>query len=282
MPGWRAIAAPVNARAPAPLTLRAQTIPARSYFPAHSHEWAQLAYAISGALAVGTPGRSYVISPEQAVWLPSGTVHRTGSLLGAEFRSLWIARDAAVDLPSAPAVFSVSPLLQALIAEVAAIENARASGDTGEDGDDAAYAGRVAGLLFDQLRRARAVSAALPWPRGDALARLCETLYADPADARSAEAWARDLGMSARTLTRRFEAEVGMSLRSWRRRMRLFKAVELLGGGLDVTRVALDLGYGSPSAFIHAFRTAMGTSPHAYRRGAMAPSLRAGGDLTRA
>jgi AraC-like DNA-binding protein len=73
--------------------------------------------------------------------------------------------------------------------------------------------------------------------------------------------------MSERTLTRRFEAELGMSLRSWRRRLRLFKAVELMGGGLDVTRTALELGYGSTSAFVYAFRTETGCSPQAYMRG---------------
>lgn len=114
----------------------------------------------------------------------------------------------------------------------------------------------------------------MPWPRGDNLIRLCEALYNDPADTRSAQDWARDLGMSARTLTRRFEAEVGMSLRSWRRRMRIFKAVELLGGGTDVTRTALALGYGSTSAFIYAFRTSMGVSPQAYMRGAMPKLVR--------
>ena len=68
----------------------------------------------------------------------------------------------------------------------------------------------------------------------------------------------------------RFEAEAGTSLRSWRRRVRLFKAVEMLGGGMDVTRAALELGYGSPSAFAYAFRLGMGVSPQAYMRGARA------------
>jgi len=45
-----------------------------------------------------------------------------------------------------------------------------------------------------------------------------------------------ELGMSERTPARRFEAELGMSFRDWRRRLRLFNAIELLGGGLDVTR----------------------------------------------
>ena len=37
-------------------------------------------------LTVAVEGRSFVISPEQAVWLPTGLRHRVGSLLGAEFR----------------------------------------------------------------------------------------------------------------------------------------------------------------------------------------------------
>jgi AraC-like DNA-binding protein len=73
--------------------------------------------------------------------------------------------------------------------------------------------------------------------------------------------------MSERTLARRFEAEVGMSLRTWRRRLRLFKSIELMGSGLDVTSTALELGYDSTSAFLYAFRTEMGCSPQAYMRG---------------
>jgi AraC-like DNA-binding protein len=46
----------------------------------------------------------------------------------------------------------------------------------------------------------------------------------------------------------------------------LDKAVEMLGGGGSVTETALDLGYGSPSAFIYAFRQEMGMSPQAYCR----------------
>ena len=73
--------------------------------------------------------------------------------------------------------------------------------------------------------------------------------------------------MSERTLARRFEAELGMSLRTWRRRLRLFKAIELLGGGMGVTQAAMELSYGSTSALVYAFRSEMGSSPQAYMRG---------------
>ncbi len=154
-------------------------------------------------------------------------------------------------------VFGVTSLLQALIVEAAAIE-----GEAGDDG----YKDRVTALILDQLRRARSLPGALPWPREGPLLSICEAVYADPSDPRGADEWGQQLAVSGRTLARRFDAELGMSFRSWRRLLRLFKAVELLGGGLDVTRTALELGYGSTSAFIYAFRTQMGCSPQAYMR----------------
>ncbi|WP_296739810.1 AraC family transcriptional regulator, partial [Mesorhizobium sp.] len=187
----------------------------------------------------------------------SGVHHRVGSLLGAEFRSLWIAVDAGQNLPCASTVLAVSSLLKELIVEAATIEGSR-------DGDG--YPDRVATLILDQLRRAPSLIAGLPWPRGGRLLRLCEVLYVDPADARSSDDWAKTLGMSSRTLTRQFEAEMGSSLRSWRRRLRLLRAIELLSSGTGVTETAMRLGYGSASAFVFAFRSEMGSSPHVYMR----------------
>lgn len=132
--------------------------------------------------------------------------------------------------------------------------------------DDQGYTGRVVQLIFDQLSRATHLSVTLPWPHSQTLISLCATLYTNPADTRSPEDWGRHLGMSTRTLSRRFEAELGMSLRSWRRKMRIFKSIELLGGDMDVTRTAFELGYSSSAAFIYAFRSEMGTSPQAYIR----------------
>jgi AraC-like DNA-binding protein len=255
---WETIEAPPGLPPPKPMTMRAQSIPARHQFPEHVHDWNQVVYAISGVLTVAVEGRSFVISPEQAMWVPTSLQHRVGTLLGAEFRSLWLSDEAGAGLPVTPTVFGVSPLLQALIIEAVQIE-----GQADPDG----YAGRVTGLIIDQLRRAQPLPAALPWPRAGALMTLCEALYANPADARGPEEWGQELGMSGRTLARRFEAELGMSLRTWRRHLRLFKAIELLGGGMGVTQTAMELGYGSTSAFVFAFRSEMGNSPQAYMRG---------------
>jgi AraC-like DNA-binding protein len=255
---WKPLPLPKGLGKPRPLIVRIESIPARHYFPQHAHKWHQLVYAISGVLTVTTDGNCTVISPEHAVWLPTGQSHRVGSLLGAEFRSLWLDAKVAADVAATCTVFSVSPLLRALIVEAADIQ-----GLPNRDG----YADRVAKLIIDQLHRAETLPAALPWPHSAGpVMTLCEALYSDPADTRGPEEWAAALSVSARTLTRRFNDEVGLSLSGWRRRLRMFKAIEMLGGGCSVTQTAFDLGYGSSSAFIFAFRQEMGRSPLAYYR----------------
>ena len=164
--------APSRVLPPHPMTVRAQSIPARQSFQEHAHAWHQMVYAISGVLTVAVEGQSLVISPEQAVWLPTGLRHRVGSLFGVEFRSLWIADEAGEGLPANPTVFGVSPLLWALIVEAAEIDGHK---------DDGGYTGRVTELILDQSRRAPPLARALPWPRNESLRTLCEALYADPA-----------------------------------------------------------------------------------------------------
>jgi AraC-like DNA-binding protein len=242
---------------PQPLIVRVETIPPRHRFADHAHPWNQLVYAISGVLTVAIEGSCFVIPSEQAAWVPTGTRHRVGSLFGAEFRSLWLDDAICAGIATNCVVFSVSSLLRALIIEAAALQ---------DEPDDVDYAGRVVQLIVDQLHRAHPLPAALPWPRQGPLTALCESLYADPADPRGPEQWSAALGMSLRTLTRRFNDEVGMPLNQWRRRLRLIKAVEMLGSRCSVTQTALDLGYGSSSAFIYAFRQEMGMSPQAYCR----------------
>jgi AraC-like DNA-binding protein len=253
---WQELTPP-DLGAPRPLIVRVESIPARHSFADHAHPWNQLVYAISGVLTVTIEGSCFVIPSEQAAWVPMRTRHRVGSLLGAEFRSLWIDDEICSGIATNCVVFSVSPLLRALIIEAAKLQDER---------DEDGYASRVIHLIVDQLCRAQPLPAALPWPRQGSVMTLCEALYAEPADQRGPEQWATSLGLSARTLARRFNDEVGMPLSQWRRRLRLIKAVEMLGGGSSVTQAALDLGYGSPSAFIYAFRQEMGMSPQAYCR----------------
>jgi AraC-like DNA-binding protein len=249
---WQELEVPAET-GPDPLSVRAQRIPAHSCFPVHTHSWGQLVYAIDGVLNVAVEGRCFVVPPDQAVWVPSSVLHSVGSLHGAQYRSLYL-----VDRPenvrlSGVTVLGVSPLLRELVIEAAMIAERNELGSP--------YGVYLVDLIVDTIGRLEPLPFSLPWPRSKSLSMLCEALYADPSNTRRQADWARSLGMSDRTLARRFETELGMSLRTWHRHMRLLKAIELLGSGENVTNTALALGYNSTSAFTYMFRRGTGQSP---------------------
>ncbi len=248
-----------------PVVIRSQTLPARHIFPPHRHAWNQVVYATSGTLVVTVEDRWYVITPEQAIWVPTSVDHTTGALDGAAFRNLYVADGSDLGMPDRCTVFTVTPFLRALIVELTAMA---------ERTEEPAYADRVEALILDNLRRLKPLAFDLPWPRSPGLRRVCEALYEAPDDPRTAAEWGREIGVSARTLARRFEDETGLSPRLWRHRLRLFRALEWLGAGRGVTQVALDLGYASPSAFTYMFRAELGCPPSQWLRrcGAERPS----------
>jgi AraC-like DNA-binding protein len=253
---WIPVEVPEMDSLPGAVYPRMQPLPHRHAFPKHTHPWHQLIYATSGTMLVEGDDFRSVITPEQAIWVPRGVLHDTRALSDAAFRNLYVADLPGLDMPGTCALLAVSPLLRALIIELADLE-----------GGDPAYAERIGDLILAHLPRLRRWDLNLPWPRDPSLTRICEALYAEPDDDRGMAHWSAMAGCSPRTLTRRFEGELGMTLRDWRRRVRLFRAVEWLGTGRPVTQVALDLGYSSPSAFSHMFRMEMGVSPTDWRTG---------------
>jgi AraC-like DNA-binding protein len=124
--------------------------------------------------------------------------------------------------------------------------------------------GRVMALILDEIRTFRALPLHLPMPDHPRLASLCNQIREDPGSARTLDEWARHSGSSIRNLARQFATHTGMSFRVWRQQARLHSALGRLAAGAPVTRVALELGYTSPSAFTSMFRKALGATPRDY------------------
>ena len=84
---------------------------------------------------------------------------------------------------------------------------------------------------------------------------------------RSIASVAAGLGLSARQLERRFQADVGLTPREFRHRLRLTRAAWLLSNTtLSVTQVALDCGFGDGAHFSRTFCAHYGQRPLAMRR----------------
>ncbi|MFC0336866.1 AraC-type DNA-binding protein [Kushneria avicenniae] len=93
----------------------------------------------------------------------------------------------------------------------------------------------------------------------------------------SMTALAREVHMSVSTLHHHFRAVTAMSPLQFQKRVRLEEARRLLlGGGLDITAIAGQVGYESPSQFSREYRRLFGDSPRADRRRWLEQGMSAG------
>ena len=84
---------------------------------------------------------------------------------------------------------------------------------------------------------------------------------------------AAHVGISERHLTHCFRQETGLTPITYLNRYRIRQARSLLEqGGMNVTEVALAVGFSDSSYFARVFREEVGVSPHAYQRGERPPA----------
>lgn len=235
--------------------------PGGVHFPEHRHYRAQLVFAREGVVTVTTAAGAWVVPPQQAVWVPAQVYHDVRSAAAVSMRSLYVHPDATAGLPAVCCVMAVEPFLRELIVKVAHL---------GERGDCGESYARLVQVVLDELRHLKPSPLHLPLPRDARLRVITATLLAEPGDNRDLAAWGRHAGASGRTLARLFRRETGMTFAGWRRRLRLMAALSRLGAGESVTRVAYDLGYHSPSAFVAMFRRTLGMPPGRYLKGSHA------------
>ena len=89
---------------------------------------------------------------------------------------------------------------------------------------------------------------------------MAALVMSDPSDTLTLAALAATFAISARTLSRHFLSDTGVTLGQWRRQFRLTHAITLVAAGRPVKDVALEVGYENPSAFVAAFKRALGTT----------------------
>lgn len=254
---WTKLYTPEMGGLPFSVYLRSQNIKAREVFDYHVHPWNQFTYATEGTLIVDIQNRRHIITPEQAIWIPEGTRHASGALMNTALRTLYVKDPPQLMMPDEITVYAMNPLLKALILEMERMDLVD---------EPTAYIEKVNELVIEQLHRLEKLNLHLPWPQSPLLLKICEAIYEQPGDEKTIEEWGSELGASARTITRYFEREVGMTMREWRRRVRLFRSIEWLENGMPVTAVALNLGYASTSAFTYMFRELTGASPTEWKK----------------
>ncbi|MGW3623068.1 GlxA family transcriptional regulator [Streptomyces sp. NPDC000880] len=99
-----------------------------------------------------------------------------------------------------------------------------------------------------------------------AVRRVMDTVGADPAAPHSLESLAREVGVSARHLSRLFRSETGTTPGQYLESVRLEAAQALLEASNDsVDTVAQESGFGSSETMRRIFQHTLGVAPTAYR-----------------
>ena len=169
-------------------------------------------------------------------------------------RTLYL-RPGLIDLGAGCGVLYVGPLLRELIFEIVRVVRLRT-----RDRVECA----LGAVLIAELERASPVPTLVALPTDGRALAVAQTVIANPALALSLSSMCTAAGVSVRTLERVFRRELGIDFESWRRQVRLMKAIELLVSGRSVKEAAFSVGYQQPSAFVALFRRTFGTTPKAW------------------
>lgn len=222
-------------------------------------EWGQLLFAARGMLTVHTDAGLWVVPAHQAVWVPAGVRHGVEVAGGVAMRALYLSGALGdslhARLPGTCRVVEISPLLREVLRRSMRLRTL----------DRRIPAERhLLDVLLDELTLLPLLPLDLPMPRDARAARAAALIRAEPAARHTLAEVARGSAASARTLERLFRAETGLPFGLWRQRARLLRALQLLAEGDTVTGAANAVGYESTSAFVFAFRRALGTTPGRY------------------
>ena len=216
----------------------------------HAHAANQVVHARTGIMRVFTARGVWVVPPGRALWVPAKTEHSILCISAVSMRTVYLCGQ-HVAFSAECVVWNVSSLMRELIIRVAG-------------GDCRGQDEHLLALLVSEIDSIDTVPVHLPEPTDAKLKGMTDTWLAHPDDTRTLKNWAAHLGMSPRTLIRRFQKQTGLTFRQWRQQARLLAALERLAEGQAVTSVALEVGYESPSAFIAMFRESFGVTPGKY------------------
>ena len=238
-----------------PLAGMAKDFTAGSRIEPHCHPRAQLTWAAAGVMTVTAARGTWVVPPNRALWVPAETEHAIRMSGVVEMRAIYVDPIVAKTIATDCKIILVSPLLRALMLELAAAP---------VDYDETGRMGHIAALFLDEIRTLDAQPLHIPMPHDPRLRRVCEALLHNPGRRETLEEWSALAGASSRTLARLFERETGTRFIAWRHQVRLAQALVRLAQGEDIAAVARAVGFNSASAFSAMFCNALGKPPRDY------------------
>lgn len=229
--------------------------------PLQVHGRGHLVYAARGILTLHAEGGTWVVPAHRVAWTPATYPHRHRAHGETDMRILFLPPSLARRLPDHPVVLALSDLARAALLDLTGPRTYDVAPEELERGPLA----RIRRVLVDELHDADERPLYLPQPHDDRLQAVARILYEQPSDSSPLAELGRRVGASARTLSRLFHDELGLTFHEWRTHLRVYHALVLLGEGHDTTYVSHACGWANPSHFISTFAGIVGTTPGRYQ-----------------
>lgn len=224
----------------------------------HEHRRAQLLYAARGCMTVTLADRWLILPPTRCLWIPGGIRHRVQLHGQVAYRSIYLEPALAPNMSHECAILAANPLLAAVIERIAYWPLNQVI--------ECPSARDLVPVLVNELHMARLENTGLILPCDSRLALWLEDLDRHD-ELPGLSVLAQQLNLHAKTLTRIFQRETGLSYQQWSQQWRLMRAIALLAEMSSVSSVAQRLGFSSDSAFIAFFRQFTGTTPKRFMKG---------------
>jgi transcriptional regulator GlxA family with amidase domain len=105
----------------------------------------------------------------------------------------------------------------------------------------------LSALILDEVRSAQEQPYVVSLPTDKQLRKLCRSLLDNPGLDLTIDDWADEVGMSRRTMTRKFRLQTGMSFVEWRQRLRVSHVMRKRAEGMPLAIASVEAGYQSVS-----------------------------------
>ena len=244
---------------PQPVFYQLRSLPENTIYPPHKHQWGEFVYSFSGVLEMQAEGSEFRVPPSFGLWHPPESEHFGSNRQASIHCSLYIERELTVQrgMPERTCALMLNPMIRAMLDHLRL--NPPENSYSNEES-------KLLDVIVDQLSVAPSAGSYLPDTNDLLLAKALSYLQDNPGDNRSLTELAKLFGTSERTLARKAQRDLGMTMNEWRQRLKVMRAIPMLQEGISIESVALDLGYSTASAFIVMFKRLLGTTPDEYRR----------------
>ncbi len=224
----------------------------------HAHPWHQVIFPLAGLLQSSIDGCRVIVPHNGMLFIPANTTHKSVAITTTQFLTLYLNPNMAVRYQNRAKSCLVSALMKALILLLV-------EGDLSNYNEQMKT--QLLTVLRDQIILADNYEIPLLIPQDRRLLSIFTQLQKQPNLSLTLAQWAQKVGASERTLSRIIAKEFDQSFSLWRQNIRLVLSLQLLEKNSTIQDIALELGYKSDSAYIHAFKGLFMQTPSKYRKG---------------